>query len=96
MKNLKKYGQKMGFFGNEKGDFNVSKKDFQENTLVYTNQAAISTIKGELSVYFQNFTFSQVIPLQNPPPNLEEYCFKPNEVKLVIPVYNNETGKFQG
>ena len=57
------------------------KKDFLENTLEYTNQAAISTIKCELSVYFQNFTFSQVNPLQNPPPNLEEYCFRPNEVK---------------
>ena len=75
MKNLKKYDLD-GFFENEKGNFNISKKDFPENTLIYTNQATVSSAKGELAVYSQNFIIGQVIPLQNQPPNLEEYSFK--------------------
>ena len=64
--------------------------------MVYTNQATISTIKEDLAVYGQNFIVGQVTSLQNPPPNLEEYSFEPNEVKLIVPLYSKETGKFQG
>ena len=63
--------------------------------MIYTNQTTISNIKGDLVVYSQNFIIGQLTPLQNQPPNFEEYSFKSNEVKLVVPIYNNETGKFQ-
>ena len=62
--------------------------------MVYTNQATISTIKEDLAVYSQNFIVGQVTSLQNPLTNLEEYSFEPNEVKLVVPLYSKETGKF--
>ena len=71
MKKLKKYGLGMVVFGDEKDDFNISKNKFPENTLIYTNHATISTIKGDLAVYNQNFIIGQLIPLQNQPPNLE-------------------------
>ena len=33
-----------GFFEYQEGDFNISKKHFPENILIYTNQATISII----------------------------------------------------
>ena len=43
-----------GYFSDEKSDFNISKKTFPDNTLMYANQGYISTVKGgELAIYIQ-------------------------------------------
>ena len=49
-----------------------------------------------MAVYSQHFIIRQLIPLKNQPPNLEEHSFKSNEVKLVVPVYNNKNDEFHG
>ena len=93
---LKSYRLTMVFLEMKEVTLTSSKTNFQKITLIYTNQATISTIKGDLAVYSQNFIIGQFIPLQNQPPNLEEYRFKLNGVKLAVPIYNNETGEFVG
>ena len=93
---LKSYCLTMVFLEMKEVTLTSSKTNFQKITLIYTNQANISTIKGDLAVDSQNFIIGQFIPLQNQPPNLEEYRFKLNGVKLAVPIYNNETGEFVG
>ena len=43
------------FFPDQRVDFNMSKKNFPENALVYIKQGTVSTIKGELDVYVNCF-----------------------------------------
>ena len=43
---------KDGFFNEQRSELNLSKANFPENTLVYVNQARISTVKaGEQAIY---------------------------------------------
>ena len=42
-----------GYFGGQKGEFTLNKLNFPENTLIYTNQGSILTLKcGEHAIYF--------------------------------------------
>ena len=60
-----------GFFGNPNCDFNIPKKDFSENALCYINQAHLSTKDGGIIIYCQYMILGQIIPLQNPPENID-------------------------
>ena len=72
----------------------VFKKNFPENTFVYCNQGTIFTVKGELAIYLINFVLGQV--LLNCPPDPDDYVCQRNEVKMLLPKYNVETGEFMG
>ena len=38
--------EKIGFFSDERADFNFEKRNFTENALCYINQGYIFTVKG--------------------------------------------------
>ena len=85
--------QKNGLFMNIRSNFNIHKKDFSENTLVYINRGQILIAKKELVIY--NDDFGQVIPLQNPPADLNKYICKENETKMLLPLYDTANGEFK-
>ena len=86
----------MIFFDDEKGDFNVAKNGFLENTLLYINQRQISTHKDQIIVYNQYFIVGEVSESQNSLPSFHEYQLKENEVKVIVSLYNQEMGDFKG
>ena len=85
-----------GFFGEVITDFNIHKKDFSENNLVYINQANLTIHKTEQIIYSDYIISGQVIPLKNPPENLVTYECKEREVKILVPLYDTTTGEFKG
>ena len=87
---------KDGFFNSQISELNLSKANFPENTLVYVNQARISTVKaGEQAIYMTNVILAQILPYANNP-DLDTYKLKDDEVLLMCPVYDKDTSKFKG
>ena len=87
---------KDGFFNEQRSELNLSKANFPENTLVYVNQARISTVKaGEQAIYMTNVILAQILPYANCP-NLDTYKLKDDEVLLMCPVYDKDTSTFKG
>ena len=85
------------FFGNISSDFNIYKKDFLEKALCYVNQAYLSTKDGEIIIYCQYVILGQVIPLRNPPEELDEYISSEDHlVKMYVPLYDNNDRRFLG
>ena len=91
-----KIWNKPGFFGDQVADFTTNKVNFPENTLVYPNQGNITPVRRDLAVYLDYVILEQLIPAMNSPENIDEYECLPNEVKMVIPLYNADTGEFLG
>ena len=85
-----------GLFGNIITDFNIHKKDFPENALCYVNQAYVSTKDGETIIYCQYIILGQVLPLRNPPEDLDNYVKDNHLVKMYVPLYDNNDGRFLG
>ena len=77
-------------------EISPSKVDFPENTLCYVNQDTFSTAKGDFAIHLDYVILRQLIPAKNNPKNIDEYECKGNEVKLYIPLYDVNTGKFLG
>ena len=51
-----------GFFCNQKGELTLNKVNFPENTLIYTNQGSILTLKGEEhAIYLDYVILGQLI-----------------------------------
>ena len=87
---------KDGFFNEQRSELTLSKANFPENTLIYINQARISTVKaGEQAIYMTNVILAQILPYANVPDNLEAYKLKEDEVLLHCPVYDKDTSKFK-
>ena len=82
-----------GFFGELKADFNLHKRDFPENCLLYINQAYISSKDGEPIVYCDYVVIGQLLILRNPENTEPE---NNNYLKLYSPSYNRDHGKFLG
>ena len=75
----------------------VSKESFTENTFLYTNQGVITNLKArEQAIYLDYVVLAQILPASVPPPNIDDYEFKENEVLLLVPLYNTENGYFKG
>ena len=88
---------KDGFFNEQRSELNLSKANFPENTLVYVNQARISTVKaGEQAIYMTNVILAQILPYANIPDDIETYKLKEDEVLLMCPVYDKNSSKFKG
>ena len=67
---------KDGFFNEQRSELNLSKANFPENTLVYVNQARISTVKaGEQAIYMTNVILAQILPYANSP-DVDTYKLK--------------------
>ena len=95
-KNSEKVWHKPGFFGDRKGKFTNFKVNFPENTLVYANQGAVSTVKGEISIYLDYVALGQIIPMRSCPSDIDGYVCEKNEVKMYVPMYDLTSGSFKG
>ena len=84
----------MRFFLDQRADFSMSKKNFPKFTLVYLNNGKISAIKNELAIYVNCLLLGQIIPALHLPTGIEFYQCKPNEVKIVQPLYGLSHGRF--
>ena len=69
-KNTEHVWKHNGFFGNQKGELTLFKRDFPENTLIYINQGTITTVKGNLAIYLVKVVLCQVLPMINCPPDI--------------------------
>ena len=86
-----------GYFGNQRSDLTLIKANFPENLWVYVNQASLSLLKNNKeAIYTANVALAQLLPLINSAPDIEKYECEENEVKLLCPVYNTESGRFLG
>ena len=97
LKTTEKLFPQDGYFGDQRSDLTLVKANFLENLLVYVNQASLSSLKNdEEAIYTVNVAFAQLLPLINSPADIEKYECQENEVKLLCPVYNTDTGRFLG
>ena len=88
----------MDFFGDQRSDQTIIKKNFPENTLIYTKQQGVVTnLKaGQLAIYLDYVALAQILPASVCPPNInDDYVFADNEVPLLVPLYNTENGCFK-
>ena len=89
--------KKNGFFKDVRAQLSLEKVNIPENCLIYINQGFLSTVKnGEIAMYLDNFIIGQLIIAANQPKDIESYVCSQNEVKLLSPVYELETGQFKG
>ena len=97
LKTTEKLSPQNGYFGDQRSDLTLVKANFLENLLVYINQVLLSSLKNdEEAIYTVNVALAQLLPLINSPPDIEKYECEENEVKLLCPVYNTESGRFLG
>ena len=99
--NKKKPSDKMWaknrFFGDQRADLTIFKPNFYENTLLHANQGTISTMKAsDYKIYPDYVVLGQLVPVKNPPKDLDNYELKPNEVFIYLLQCNIENGLFQG
>ena len=85
-----------GFLGEEKSDFELSKRNYPEISLLYLNQAYLTVQKGEDKVYSDHVILGQISAAANSPDDMKTYECAENEVKLVAPFYNEQTGEVLG
>ena len=76
----------------ENGFYKDVKSDF---TLIYINKAQL-TFKQNPIIYSNYFIIVQIIPLLNPPQDLENYLCKESEVKIYLPLHDTSNGSFKG
>ena len=63
-----------GFFQDLRPDLNLEKKNIPENTLFYTNQSFLLTVKnGDIKMYNHNFILGQLIVATNQPSDINAY-----------------------
>ena len=85
------------YFGDQRSDLTLVKANFPENLLVYVNQASLSSLKNdEEAIYAVNVALAKLLPLINSAADIEKYECEENEVKLLCPVCNTESGRFLG
>ena len=97
LKTTEKLFPQDGYFGDQRNDLTLNKANFLENLLVYINQASLPSLKNdEETIYTVNVALAQLLPLINSPPDIEKHECQENEVKLLCPVYNADTGRFLG
>ena len=77
--------KKNGFFNDQRTDLTIVKGNFPKNTLVYVNDGTITPVKGGNAMYFEFVILAQIMPVANPPPdlNLDTYKFQENEVLFI-------------
>ena len=85
-----------GFLGEEKSDFELSKRNYPEISSLYLNQAYLTVQKGEDKVYSDHVILGQISAAANSPDDMKTYECAENEVKLVAPFYNEQTGEVLG
>ena len=87
-----------GFFNDQRTDLTIGKPNFPENTLCYVNNGSITPVKGGHSMYLEYVIIGQILPMANPPPNIDfdKHDYKENEVLVFVPLYNTENRLYRG
>ena len=62
------------------------------------NNSSITRVKGGHAMYLDFVSLAQILPVANPPPeiNLDTYKFQENEVLIYTPLCNTENGLYRG
>ena len=86
------------FFGDQRADLTIKKANFPENTLVYINNGSVTPVKGGHVIYLEYVILTQILPVANPPPevDLDNHKYLDNEVLIFTPLYNAENGFYRG
>ena len=70
----------------------MEKMNYSENTILYINQAYLIVKK---KIFYCDFlVLGQIVEAANPAGNILTCVLKENEVKMIMPKYNAETGQF--
>lgn len=88
--------EKFGHFDARKSDYGMEKVNYPVNTKIYLNQACLRIKKSKKIYYCDFFVTGQIVEASNLPEEISTYVLKENEVKMIRPKYNPETGKFLG
>ena len=85
-------------FGYQRTDLTIVKANFPENILVNVNNGSVTPVKGGHALYLDFVILAQILPVADPPPdlNLDTHKFQDNEVLLYTPLYNTENGLYRG
>ena len=94
--NTEKKWNKPDFLGDQVVDFTIIKVNFPKNTLEYTSQGNITPVKGDLAVYLDYVILGQLIPAMNSPENMDDIECLLDEVKMIISIYNADSGELLG
>ena len=65
-------------------------------TTFYINQGYLSYKDNKKIYYCDTYIIEQVVPLLNPPENLESYVLHSDEAKIIKPKYDHVRGEFLG
>ena len=84
-----------GYFDARKSDYLMEKINFQENTLLYTNQSYFTVNKYKKIFYCNLFMIAKIVASLNPPQNVSSQTLKENKVKMVMPRYDPKTREFK-
>ena len=74
----------------------MEKVNFPENMLFCLNQSYLTVKKNKKIYCCDFFIVEQIVEALNPPEYMSTYVLKENEVRMVRPKYNPETGEFLG
>ena len=67
-----------------------------QNTIYYINNPSILHKNEQNFYYSRNYILAQVLPLATVPSNLKNYYLKPDEVRILKPKYDLQSGLFLG
>ena len=97
-KSSKRIWKENGFFKDQRTDLTIGKPNFPENALVYINNGSITSVKDGYATYLEFVIIGQILPMANPPPNIDfdKYDYKENEVLIFTPLYKTENGLYRG
>ena len=87
-----------GFFGDQRADLTIKKANFPENTLVYINNGSVTPVKGGHAIYLEYVILTKILPVANPPSNIDlnNHKYLDNEVLIFTLLYNTENGLYRG
>lgn len=71
----------LGYFSNQKFDYNMEKVICPENTIYYVNQGYLTVQKNKKILYINYCILGQIIKTSNPPENIDTYILKDREVE---------------
>ena len=87
---------KNSYFKAEVCDFSLEKANMPENTIFYVNQGTLSYKDNKKIYYCYTYILGQVVPMLNPPEDLQNYVLKNNDAKIIRPKYDPVSGEFLG
>ena len=66
--------------------------------MLYINNGSITPVKSGYAIYLEYVILAQVLPVANPPSNidLDNYKYLHNEVLIFTPLYNTDNGLYRG